>query len=191
MKYSIPYWDSVKWPACRCSHICVKPTVKSPNPRSTTMRIPFFSFIINKIIQDCVGNMDVFKMSDALGTSICCGSADNMFLNPTVDVLSAITHGSWNLPWENHILIYLNVFNHCLYAVRALQGSHDTIEMIYQSNILDFVDNNKHQIYTNFESVLFNTQVKVLRHNVHIFPFINVILALLLKHTKYLKGISR
>ena len=104
------------------------------------------SFIINKVLQDCVVTVEGFKMSDAVGTSICCGSADTLFLNPTVDVLSAINHVSWNLQGENHILIYLNVFNHCLYAVRALQVSHDTIEMIHQSNISAFVDKNKRQI---------------------------------------------
>ena len=38
-----------------------------------------------------------FKMSDTVGTSIYRGSADDMVLNTTLDVLSAITCGGWNL----------------------------------------------------------------------------------------------
>ena len=86
-----------------------------------------FPFIINKFLQDCVVTVDGFKMNDAVGTSSCCGSADKLFLNPTVDVLSAITHGSWNLREENRILIYMNVFNHFFNAGRAIQGARDTI----------------------------------------------------------------
>ena len=43
--------------------------------------------------QDYVGKVDGFKISDAVGTSIYCGYADDMFLNPTINVLSAITRG--------------------------------------------------------------------------------------------------
>ena len=55
------------------------------------------SFTINKILQVCIGNVGGFKRSDTVGTSICCGSSDNMGLNPTLDVFSAITRGGWNL----------------------------------------------------------------------------------------------
>ena len=49
------------------------------------------------MLQGCVGMLDIFKSSDALGTPIRRGSADDMVLNPTLDVLSAITHGGCNL----------------------------------------------------------------------------------------------
>ena len=52
------------------------------------------AFTIINILQGCVGKIDVFKSIYTVGTSICCGSADDMILNPIVDVLSAITHGS-------------------------------------------------------------------------------------------------
>ena len=48
---------------------------------------------INKMPQDCVGKVDGFKRSDTVGMSIHCGSADDMVLNTTIDVLSAITRG--------------------------------------------------------------------------------------------------
>ena len=51
------------------------------------------AFSINKILQGCVGMVDRFKRSNAVGTSIFRGSADDMVLNPTLDVLSAITCG--------------------------------------------------------------------------------------------------
>ena len=44
--------------------------------------------------------VDVFKRGDVVGTSICHGSEDYMVLSPTLDVLSAITRGSWNLRAE-------------------------------------------------------------------------------------------
>ena len=50
-------------------------------------------FTINKMIQGCVGMVDGFKRSDAVGTSIRRGYADDMVLNPTLDVLYAITRG--------------------------------------------------------------------------------------------------
>ena len=55
------------------------------------------SFTINKTLQVCIGKVERFKSSDAVGKSICHGSADDMFLNPTLYVLSAITCVSWNL----------------------------------------------------------------------------------------------
>ena len=64
-------------------------------------------FTINKMIQGCVGKVEGVKMSDASGTSICCGSSDDMVINPNLNILSAITHGEWNFRGENRILIYL------------------------------------------------------------------------------------
>ena len=60
------------------------------------------------MLQDCVGKVGGFKISDALGTSIHRSSADDMVLNPTLDVLSAITHEGWNFQRYNRILIYMN-----------------------------------------------------------------------------------
>ena len=45
----------------------------------------------------CVGKVGRFKRSDTERILICCGSADDMVLNPTLDVFSVITFGSWNL----------------------------------------------------------------------------------------------
>ena len=52
--------------------------------------------------------MDGFKRSDEVGTSICCGYADDMVQNITLDVLSYITFGGWNFRGDDHILLYLN-----------------------------------------------------------------------------------
>ena len=128
-------------------------------------------------------------MSDTVGTPINCGSADNMFLNPTVDVLSTITHGGWNFRGENRILLYLNFYKHCLYARREFHGSRNVMEIIYPPRITDFVDNNNPQIETNFASVIFKTQVKALRHDGHLCPFKFFMIASLLQHKKYLKCI--
>ena len=57
-------------------------------------------------------------------------------------------------------------------------------------NISAFVDDTNYQIYTNFESVLFNTKVKALRHDGHLLPFINVMLDSLIQHNEYHKYIS-
>ena len=54
------------------------------------------SFTINKMLQGYVGKVVGLKMIDAVGTSIHHGSADNMVLNTTLDVLSAITCGGCN-----------------------------------------------------------------------------------------------
>ena len=40
--------------------------------------------------------MGISKRIDAVGMSICRGSADDMVLNPTLDVLSTITRGGFN-----------------------------------------------------------------------------------------------
>ena len=44
------------------------------------------AFGINKILQGCVGMVGGSKRIDAVGTSICRGSADDMVLNQTLDV---------------------------------------------------------------------------------------------------------
>ena len=49
------------------------------------------------MLRFCVGKVGGFKSNDTVGTSICHGSADDMVLNSTLDVLSAITHSGWNL----------------------------------------------------------------------------------------------
>ena len=79
------------------------------------------AFRINKIIQICVVMVDRLKSIDAVGTPICCGSADDMVMNPNLDVFSAITRGGWNFRGEKRILLYLNIFKNSLYAVRAFQ----------------------------------------------------------------------
>ena len=61
------------------------------------------TFSTNKIIQGCVGMLDIFKRSDTVGTSIRRISADDMFLNPNLDVLSAITCGDCNFRGENRM----------------------------------------------------------------------------------------
>ena len=66
-------------------------------------------FTINKMIQGCVGKADIIKRSDEVGTSIFCGSTDDMVMNPTLDVLSTTTSGGYNLQGDNQILIYLNL----------------------------------------------------------------------------------
>ena len=60
----------------------------------------------------CVGKVDVFKISDAVGTSIFRGSEYDMVLNPNLDVLSDINHSGWNFQGENCILLYLNLLKH-------------------------------------------------------------------------------
>ena len=134
----------------------------------------------NEMLQGCVGKVGGSRRSDTVGTSIIHGSADYMVLNPTLDVLYAITCGGWNFRGENHILLYLNVFNHFLYAGRAFKESHDLTALIYPPNTSAFVDDNNRQIVTKFASVLFNTQVKALKHDGHHCTFINVMLASLL-----------
>ena len=42
----------------------------------------------------------------------------------------------------------------------------------------------------NFTSVLFNTQVKSLKHDGHLYTFRNVLLDLILHHNKYIKDLA-
>ena len=62
-------------------------------PQFQAIKETSVALIINKIIQGCVGMVDGFKRSDAVGMSICRGFADDMALNPTIYVLSTITRG--------------------------------------------------------------------------------------------------
>ena len=78
-------------------------------PQFQATKYTSVSFIINKFFQGCVGNVDGFKISDTAGTSIHSGSVDDMVLNQTLDVLSAITRGGWNFRGEHRILLYLNI----------------------------------------------------------------------------------
>ena len=61
--------------------------------------------------------------------------------------------------------------------------------MIYPPNISAFVDDNNLHIVMKFASVLFNTQVKALKHYGFLCTFINVTLTSLLQHNEALKGI--
>ena len=79
-------------------------------------------------------------MSDAVGTSNNFVYEEDMVMNPTLDILSDITRDGWNLRRDNRILLYLNIPKNVLCARRAFQGEHDVIEMIYPTNISDFVD---------------------------------------------------
>ena len=114
---------------------------------------------MNKIIQLNVENVEVFKRNDMEGMSIIHGSAYNMVMNPTLDVLSFITRDGWNFRGEKHILLYLNVFKHCLYAGLSLQVSRDVRSSIYTSNISSFDYDNNQQLVTNFASIISNTQL--------------------------------
>ena len=62
--------------------------------------------------------------------------------------------------------------------------------MIYPPNISIFVDEKNRQIVANFVSVIFNTQMKTLKHDDHICTFITGMLASLLHHKKSLKSIT-
>ena len=70
-----------------------------------------------------------------------------------------------------------------------LQGERDVMEVIYPPNISAFVDDNNLQIVMKFASVLFNTQVKAIKHDGHLCTFKNVTLASLLQNNESLKGI--
>ena len=142
------------------------------------------------MLRVCVGKLCGFKRIDSVGTSIRCSSADDMVFNSTLGVLSDITCGGCNLRGEKCILLYLNVFKYFLYTVRALQGERDLTEMIYPTNILNFVYDNNRQIVTNFSSVLFNTKVKLLKHDGHLCTFRIVFLDSLLQHTGYFEIIA-
>ena len=83
-----------------------------------------------------------------------------------------------------------NFSKNFLYAGRVFQGEHGVTAMIYPPNISVFVDKNSRQIVKDFVIVLFNTQVKALNNNSHIFTFRTGMLASLLQHNKSLKIIA-
>ena len=62
--------------------------------------------------------------------------------------------------------------------------------MINPPNISAFVDDNNRQIVTNFSNVLFNTQVKELKYDGHLYKLINFMLASLPQNNKALRFIS-
>ena len=130
-------------------------------------------------------------MSDAVETSIHCGTADNMVMNPTIDDFSAITRGGWNFQGENRIPLYLNVFKHFLYSGRPLNLEHGLTATIYPPNISSaFVDEKNRQTVTKFSSVLFNTQVKAFKHDGHLCTLRTVLLASLMQHNEALEIIT-
>ena len=100
-------------------------------------------FNINKIIQGCVEKVNVFKCFDEVGTPILNDSTYYIVLNTTLDFLSFTTHGSCNFRGESHILLYLKIFKHGLYAGRELQRARNVTEMIYPHIILSFFDKTK------------------------------------------------
>ena len=97
------------------------------------------AFTINKMLQYCSGKWGIIKSINALGTSIHHGSAYDMAFNSTLDVLSAIPSGGWNFRGQNHIMIYLKVSKHCLYARNGFQGAHDVTEIIHPNRTSAFL----------------------------------------------------
>ena len=81
-----------------------------------------------------------------------------MVLNPTLDVLCVINSDRLEFQRrEPHTTLSLNVFKHCLYARRAFQVALYVTSMLYFPKLSAFVDDNNHQIVTNFTTVLVNT----------------------------------
>ena len=76
------------------------------------------TFTINDMLQGCAGKMYWFETSDGVEKSIYHGYVDDMVLNTTLDILSVITHGVWNLQEEKRILIYMNILKRCFYVGR-------------------------------------------------------------------------
>ena len=72
-------------------------------PHFHSIKYTSVSFSVNKMLQVCVGMVNEFKISDAVGMSILHGYADDMVLNPNLDILYDIPHGSWNFRGENRI----------------------------------------------------------------------------------------
>ena len=126
-------------------------------PQFQAIKETSVAFRINKMLQGCVVMVGGVKRSDVVRTSIRHGSADDMVLNPTLNVLSAITCGGWNFQGENHILLYLNFFKHFLYSGRSFQGARYVTAILYPPNTSAFVGEKNCQIVTYFANVLFNT----------------------------------
>ena len=109
--------------------------VKLMLPQYHEIKETSVAFTINKMVQVFFGKLDGFKCIDVVGTSIRCGSADDMVLNPTIDIFSGITCDSCNVQGEKQILLYLNVCKRGFYALSSLQGARDLMTIIYPTNI--------------------------------------------------------
>ena len=62
---------------------------------------------INNIIHGCFGKFKIMKKIGAIRTSIRCESENNIVLDPSLNVISAITHSSWNFRGNNCTLLYI------------------------------------------------------------------------------------
>ena len=71
-----------------------------------------------------------------------------------------------------------------------MEIEHGVKVIIYPPNTSAFVDEKNRQIVTNFSSVLFNTKVKLIKHDSHLCTFRTVVLDSLLQHTESLEIIS-
>ena len=68
-----------------------------------------------------------------------------------------------------------------------MQGERDVTEMLYPTSVSAFVYKKNHQIATKYSSILFNNQVKALRHDVHICTFRKFMLASLMNNNEDMK----
>ena len=82
------------------------------------------------MIQFCVDKVDELNRSNELGTSMGLSYEDDMVLNPSLYVISAITCGGWKSTGESCLLLYLNYFKHCLYEGTTLQELWVVTEMV-------------------------------------------------------------
>ena len=73
------------------------------------------------MLQGCVGNLYGVNRINTVRTSAQSGSVDNKTINPSLGVLSAITHDGWNFRGKIFILLYLNYPKHYLYAGKTFQ----------------------------------------------------------------------
>ena len=71
-----------------------------------------------------------------------------------------------------------------MYTGKELQGEHGVTTVLYPPTISAFVDEKICQIMNNLASILFNTQVKSLNHDVPLCTFITGMLAMLLQENK-------
>ena len=62
-------------------------------PQFQAIKETSVAFTFNKMTQGCDGKVGILKRSAVVGTSIFVVSSEDMSLNPTLDVLSAITRG--------------------------------------------------------------------------------------------------
>ena len=64
-------------------------------PQFQSIKLTSVAFTINKMLQGCVGMVGGFKRSDSVETPIYRDYVDDMVINTTLDVLSAITRGAY------------------------------------------------------------------------------------------------